>query len=74
MLFRSTFWLALALATPLSACAPGASSSSCPVVKPYTPAEQSALATALDALPGDSPLRGAIDDYGVLRDQARACK
>jgi len=46
----------------------------CPAVKPYTPAEQRALAEALRPLAESSPLVWAMADYGALRAAARACK
>ena len=47
---------------------------SCPPLKSYSAADQKALAAALTALAPDSPLVGAMADYGALRAAVRACK
>jgi hypothetical protein len=47
--------------------------SQCLPLKTYTPAQEKALADALAALPADSPLAGAMADYGALRAADRAC-
>ena len=46
-------------------CRPGA-------LAAYSPAEQSAMADALDQAGDASPLRRAMEDYGVLRAELRA--
>lgn len=63
---------AVLLLLPLAGCA-AVPSSACPPLKNYTPAQQTAAATELDALPAGSVLAGMVSDYGVLRDQVRAC-
>lgn len=45
----------------------------CLPMKTYTLAQEQALAGALRALPGDSPLVRAMADYGQLRAANRAC-
>ncbi len=45
----------------------------CPAVKPYSEAELAAIQKAIDALPANDPLRGAMQDYEELRDDARNC-
>src|ERR1700744_6028952 len=45
----------------------------CGTVKPYTPAAQTDLATAIAALPAGSPIIPAMGDYKRMRDEARAC-
>ncbi|HEV2530969.1 hypothetical protein [Phenylobacterium sp.] len=59
----------------LSACATRAPAlkAVCPPVRPYSLAEQQALATALAALPPGSPLAQAMVDYGRERAALRAC-
>ncbi len=46
----------------------------CPVIKEYTPVQESDIAAILKPLPPDNPLRKAFDDYGKLRNQVRACQ
>ena len=67
--------ISLAILLPwLTSC--GVAISSCPPIVAYTPAEQAQAADELDA----SAARGAVmlprmmGDYGVLRDQVRACR
>lgn len=45
----------------------------CLPMKTYTAAEEHALAGAVRALQADSPLVGAMADYGALRAANRAC-
>lgn len=57
----------------LTGCA-GATSSACPPVAAYTPAEQIQAANELLALPpSDVMLPRMMGDYGVMRQQARDC-
>lgn len=59
----------------LSGCETASSdSSACPTVVEYTREEQARAADELEALPVDSVLEGMLADYGVLRDQVRACR
>lgn len=44
----------------------------CLAVKAYTSDQLEQMATAVRALPPDSPLRGLVVDYARLRDEARA--
>lgn len=59
----------------LSACATGGSDNRahCSPVVEYSDAEQSRVATEVEALPKDAVLIRMLSDYAVLRDQARAC-
>lgn len=45
----------------------------CPPVKAYSAAQEKALGAAVAALPPDSPLVGAMADYGAERAALRAC-
>lgn len=45
----------------------------CPPIISYTQVQESALAAAIKMLPADSPLVGAMVDYGQLRATIRAC-
>ncbi len=40
---------------------------------PYSQARQTAVADELKPLPADDPLRLFVSDYGVMREEARAC-
>jgi hypothetical protein len=55
----------------LAGCAPAGSS--CPPVVPYDAATLSRVADELDRLGPDSVTARLIADYGVLREQLRAC-
>ncbi len=56
----------------LSACAtPGFD---CPSIKNYSAEEQDEVADALAAEPAGSVLARWIADYGVMRNETRACK
>lgn len=66
--------LLAALGLALAACAHApAVQTICLPLKPYTAAEQLALAGALASLPETSPLVGAMADYGAMRAADRAC-
>lgn len=65
--------LAIALLLP-SACAPGASSSACPPLVVYSPADMHRAADELQQLPVNSAIERMLADYAVLRDQVRACR
>lgn len=71
-------WLLALAAATLGACAaaPAARLDGvvCVPAKAYTPAEEKALAAAIAALPANSPLGGAMVDYGHMRAAARACE
>lgn len=54
-------------------CATPAIRSQCLPMKDYSAAQQQALAAALAAVAPDSPLVGAMADYGALRAANRAC-
>lgn len=85
MLSRLKFkpkWLALPALALLTSCGAGTFNTDptlttpiaqCYPVVPYTPAQESAQASAYDALPPSSPLRSLIDDYGHERAALRAC-
>jgi hypothetical protein len=45
----------------------------CPPLKSYSAAQQDRAVTELRALPAGSELGAMVADYGVLRDQVRAC-
>lgn len=45
----------------------------CPPIRSYSPDQQKALGAAVAALPADSPLVGAMADYGAIRAAVRAC-
>ena len=63
----------LLLSTLLLSCV-GTTSSSCPQLRIYTPEEQDQLYVAESQLSLDSPVKKALDDYGVLRNEVRACQ
>jgi|GEM_PF-2430216 len=70
--------IALGLTTILTAsCGTGASNvvltNVCPFVVEYTQAEQVQVADDLKVLPDGSPVREWIKDYGVMRNESRAC-
>ena len=46
----------------------------CPPVRDYPDAFQQRAAGELAALPADAALRRLVDDYRVMRQQARACR
>jgi hypothetical protein len=56
----------------LAGCAPAGSS--CPPVVAYDAATLSRVADELDRLGADSATARLIADYGVLREQVRACR
>lgn len=69
---------ALAIATiSLSGCATGVSKSrvvaTCPPVVVYSREFQARAADELDLLPKESAIAEMLADYGVMREQARAC-
>ena len=45
----------------------------CVPLKAYTPAQEKSLATAVQSLPADSPLVGAMEDFGAMRSADRSC-
>ena len=57
----------------LSACATVVSDT-CPTLFDYSEAEQARAADELDALPEGSALERLVGDYGVVRNEIRACK
>lgn len=57
----------------LSACATVVSDT-CPTLFDYSNAEQARAAEELDALPEDSALARLVGDYGVVRNEIRACR
>jgi hypothetical protein len=68
--------VALGIVT-LSGCAatvPPVVTVACPPVRSYTLAQEQQLGAAVQALPPDSPLIPAMEDYGAMRKVARACK
>ena len=60
----------------LSACAMAGSDTRapCPPVVAYTIADQVRAADEVDALPEGAMVVRMLSDYGVLRDQSRACR
>ncbi|TCO68498.1 hypothetical protein [Rhodovulum euryhalinum] len=60
----------------LTACATGASDGGapCPPVVDYTAADQARAADEVEALPEGAVIVRMLNDYAVLRDQARACR
>jgi len=46
----------------------------CPPVVDYTSIEQAHAADEVNTLPEDALVVRMLSDYGVLRDQARACQ
>jgi hypothetical protein len=46
----------------------------CPPVVDYSPVEQARAAEEVDALPEGAMVVRMLSDYGVLRDQSRACR
>jgi hypothetical protein len=46
----------------------------CPKVVNYDSATETSLANAINTLPPDSVLRRMINDYGVMRAEARDCQ
>lgn len=57
----------------LSACATVVSDT-CPTLFDYSRAEQARAADELDALPESSALAKLVGDYGVVRNEIRACR
>lgn len=57
----------------LSACSPSPIVIGCPPVREWTREQQKQMADELAALPPDSMLRAGYDDYGYMREKARAC-
>lgn len=59
----------------LTGCAMGGSETRepCPPVVEYTSAEQARAADEVEALPEGALVVRMVSDYGVLRDQVRAC-
>jgi hypothetical protein len=68
---RRTAALATAMSL-LAACAPA--SSSCPPAVSYDRAVLAQVADELDRLGPDSATARLLADYGVLREQVRACR
>ena len=66
------YFLALVLATANGCSSP--SITVCPPVADYDQPTQSRAATDLKLLPSGSPVLGMLEDYAVMRDQARACR
>ena len=66
--------LVLALTVPawLSACATVVSDT-CPTLFDYSDEVQARAADELDALPSGSALAVLVGDYGVVRNEIRAC-
>ena len=60
----------------LSACGMAGSDTGvpCPPVVDYTSIEQAHAADEVNTLPEDALVVRMLSDYGVLRDQARACQ
>lgn len=60
----------------LTACATGSSDPACvcPPVKKYDRGFQTQLAEEIEAAPPDAAFPVALQDYAVMRAQARACK
>lgn len=61
----------------LSACGMGGSdhpTSVCPPVVEYSQAELTRAADEIEGLPEGAVLTGMLADYGVLREQVRACR
>lgn len=46
----------------------------CPPVVEYSPAEQARAAAEIETCPEGTVLVRMLNDYAVLRDQARACR
>jgi hypothetical protein len=46
----------------------------CPAITPYTDKQEAQVDHDLALLPPDSPVKDFIKDYGVLRNQVRACR
>jgi len=57
----------------LSACATVVSDT-CPTLFDYSEAEQARAADELDALPEGSVIARLVGDYGVVRNEIRACR
>lgn len=70
--FKGNFRTLLILPMLLTACA-GGNSESCPIPKTYTEAEQDAAYVEISNLPARSELRAFMDDYHLLREEAKDC-
>ena len=57
----------------LAGCAAKPPPVPCPRVVDYTDAQLTAIQQSINRLPKDDPLRGAMQDYENLRDDARYC-
>jgi len=57
----------------LNACATVVSDT-CPTLFDYSEAEQARVADELDALPEGSVIARLVGDYGVVRNEIRACR
>jgi len=63
-----------ALSIGLSGCAAsGRDGPQCPAVVNYTDAQLAAIQDSINRLPKKDALRGAMQDYETLRDDARYC-
>jgi hypothetical protein len=62
----------LTLLMLMSGCATG-NSSGCPMIKTYTPQQQNQAYIELSQLAPNSELRTMLDDYALLRQEARDC-
>jgi len=63
----------LTLLLCLSSCGTASSDNTCPPVAAYDRATTQRAAQDLAALPQDSPVIRMIEDYSVMRSQARLC-
>jgi len=67
-------WLALAFLAALAGCnTVQPAITACPVLVPYSAAQQAQAADELDKLPAGAMLRTFMKDYGGLRAGVRAC-
>jgi hypothetical protein len=64
---------ALAMCLLLAGCSTPPPPTQCPQIVNYTDAQLTAIQHAIDRLAKDDPLRGAMQDYESLRDDARYC-
>jgi Tfp pilus assembly protein PilP len=64
--------LAIALCLLLAAC--GQTIHSCPPVSAWTDEARNQLADEVEALPDGTMIERAVNEYGVMRAQARACR
>jgi len=65
--------IALAMLAFLTSCAQGVSEN-CPAIATYSDVEEAQVDHDLALLPPDSLIRDFIKDYGVLRNEVRACR